>query len=57
MGEDWNTDAVIGLFEIMFEFESLSQGTVITHEGNFYEENNELISAYEVWKQIISKTS
>ena len=49
MGKQWNTEAVIGLFEIMLVFESFGKNTVISHEGNIFEQNNELISAYRSW--------
>ena len=37
------------LFEIMLVFESFGKNTVISHEGNIFEQNNELISAYRSW--------
>ncbi|MDR7092261.1 hypothetical protein [Cellvibrio fibrivorans] len=52
MGKCWNNEAVIGLFEIMAEFESLSKNTSISHEGNIFEQEGELISAYTSWKKI-----
>ena len=52
MGNDWTHESVIGLFEIMLEIESLSKNTLITHEGNIFEQENELIPAYQSWKKI-----
>lgn len=52
MGQCWNTEAVIGLFEIMAAFESLSKNTRISHEGNIFEQEGELISAYTSWRKI-----
>jgi len=50
MGKFWNAEAVVGLFEIMATFESLSKKTIISHEGNVFEKENELISVYRSYK-------
>ena len=51
MGKCWNAEAVIGLFEVMAAIESLSKNTIISHEGNIFEQAGELISAYQSWKK------
>jgi len=52
MGAYWNTEAVIGLFEIMLVLESLSKSTIISHQGNIFEQEKELVTAYINWKKI-----
>lgn len=53
MGNDWNINAVEGLFEIMLELEQLSQNTLITHTSNIYDRDGKiLLSGFDYWKKI-----
>jgi hypothetical protein len=50
MGEDWNTEAVKGLFEIMLLLKSISSTTTIKHIGNYFDyEEIILMSAFNNW--------
>jgi hypothetical protein len=50
MGEDWNAEAVEGLFEIMALLKSISSTTRIEHIGNYFEyEESILMSVFNNW--------
>jgi hypothetical protein len=50
MGEDWNTEAVEGLFEIMLLLKLISSKTIIKHLGNYFDrEETILMSAFNNW--------
>jgi hypothetical protein len=50
MGEDWNAEAVEGLFEIMLLLKSISSTTIIKHLGNYFDyEETILMSAFNNW--------
>lgn len=51
MGSDWNNEAVLGLFELMFEIDCLDSKILITHNGNVYDEDLLLLKEYCFWKQ------
>ena len=50
MGEDWGTEAVEGLFEVMSLLKSISSTTTIKHLGNYFDyEETILMSAFNNW--------
>jgi hypothetical protein len=50
MGKDWNRAAIEGLFELMLTLKRLAPNTKIQHVGNVFDENNILLSAFEMWQ-------
>ena len=49
MGEDWNAEAVEGLFEIMSLLKSISSTTTIKHTGNYFDSEEILIAVFNNW--------
>nr|WP_315466541.1 hypothetical protein [uncultured Undibacterium sp.] len=50
MGKDWNRAAIEGLFELMLTLKCLAPNTKIRHVGNVFDENDILLSAFEMWQ-------
>ncbi|GGX17287.1 hypothetical protein [Undibacterium macrobrachii] len=55
MGKKWNRGAIEGLFELMLNLKCLAPNTEIQHVGNVFDENDILLSAFEMW-QTTNKT-
>ena len=49
MGEDWNTEAVEGLFEIMLLLKLLSSTTKIEHISNYFDDEEILMTVFNDW--------
>ena len=49
MGEDWNTEAVEGLFEIMLLLKLLSSTTKIEHISNYFDDEEILMTVFDDW--------
>jgi hypothetical protein len=55
MGKDWNQAAIEGLFELMLSLNRLTANTKIQHSGNVFDQNEVLLTAFEMW-QIANRT-
>ena len=49
MGEDWNSEAVEGLFEIMLLLKLLSSTTRIEHRGNYFDDGEIFMTVFNDW--------
>lgn len=49
MGPEWNSAAVIGLFELLRDLSSLAQKVEITHSNNIFDEQDALLNGYRRW--------
>jgi hypothetical protein len=53
-GPDWDDPAILGLFEIMRDLKALAKGAPISHTGNIYETDEEiLLSAFHTWSDAL----
>jgi hypothetical protein len=52
MGPQWDEPAILGLFEIMRDLKALTNSVTISHTGNVFENDNEiLLSAFDIWSK------
>jgi hypothetical protein len=53
-GTDWDDPAIHGLFEIMRDLKALAKRATISHTGNIYETEEEiLLSAFHAWSDAL----
>jgi hypothetical protein len=54
MGPHWDEPAILGLFEIMQDLKALAECTTISHAGNIFETDEEiLLSAFHTWSNCL----
>lgn len=52
MGPHWDESAILGLFEIMRDLRALAKCVTISHAGNIFETDEEiLLSAFYIWSK------